>query len=380
MTRYSPRRITIPQIPAAGGGGNVNVVYDTIRATLLAATFDGYQAWELYDTVTARDQVFRSRGDRTLMGGLGDADIFIRMTIDSTIPVTYVAIRAYSDWSTLSSTGRRPSPSNETQFVVVSDTEATDIYFGLNQYEWFCITRPSAASSGYLLAGAPRRTAIPATMGGVTRLSAAVVASGAPVDLPVRSDLRNQIRPGQEIWGIDITPPGAALVADHVERMTVSSDLDAVGSNYIRVLAVAANFGIDALIGLYPQPTAVSGSHGTGNGSRCNMVHRADATYVDLSQYAYVLPPGNVVADVNGEWGITQLGVPFVYIISGPFQLVGQWDSIAHFRDDSGIALVEHDLWFPNDNAQGGYRIGRLNNAIYRFAANHYYAWYYGST
>lgn len=377
MTRYAPRRVDIGALGAVGSG-QVQNIFDAIVTALTGLQFDGQAAWEVYDTVSATSIVLRSLGDRTAMGGRGDAGIYVHLIISG----VNIRIRTYSDYSTVSSTGTRIAPStasnNEAQ---CSDTEAAQIYVCANQYEFAFFVSFTSAPPSMGVAGQPRRVAIPPSQAGVTRLSAGVAASGAPVDLPVRSDMRNQIRPGQIIWGIDQTPEGDALLTEHVEAMTVSSDADAVGADYVRVTSVANTFAVDALIGLNPQPNAVGSSHGAGAGDRVYVSHRADASNVGNDRCLY--NPGPVEQDANplGEWGIVQLGRPFLYYVSGPFQLLGTWDSIAVFRDNpAGAVLTPFDLWYPHDNANGGWRLGPINDSTFRFANGHYYALYHGTT
>lgn len=372
MTRYAPRRVPITQLPAVGSGQAANICTAVVNA-ITSQKFDGFRAWEVFDNLGNDDYLLRSRGDRTLMDGRGDTDIFVRMTSSAGV----ITHQFFSDYSTIDGVpGRRTQPANSTSArIVVSDTELADVYLAVNQYEFGYAVKQATNDAAHVV-GEPRLLGVPPSMRGRSRLSAAVGASGGqPVDLPLRSDLRGQVQPGQKIWGIDITPEGQAMVTEHVEVMTVSSDVDAVGSDYVRVASVAAAFGEDALIGLFPQRGVTGGSHTTGSGDRVYVQHQADGSYTGADQAFFRFGPEQVVDNV-AEFGIVTLGKPFLYHSTGPAQVIGCLDTLAAYRD-SLASLNPYDIWYPNQNVNGGYRLLAKN---FDFASNYFWALFHGTT
>lgn len=279
MTRRAGARYTT-YLPAVGSGQRF-ALCQAIAGALTAYQEGGqsaFQQLQLIDGGGNFDRVYRSVGDRSLAGGAGDANIIIRIT---DIPASGIDIRTYSDWSPVSTAGRRQAPATAALARIpnanISDTlEAYLIGFG-NAYEcsmmlWQpTLTTPIIISIGQLVRH------IPARMAGVAH-TASSPAPGASRTFNLDRSLVGSLTVGQTIHIYQQTPASEALRTLVTEACTVA----AVGDGTVQVTNLVNTFGVGALLGLWPQPTYVMVGTGSGVGYPAlsapvfSMPHQAD--------------------------------------------------------------------------------------------------------
>lgn len=151
------------------GSNNIETLYAAIEGHLMQYQSAGVSAWEQFDVITAtaasRDVVFRSRGDRNLVSGAGDASLFVRM-IKASATISWTV---YQDWTTSGSgAGKAPGGGNISgSRWAALDAEQNIQYWGVvNEYE-FGLVIIQGGTPRALWFGSPQRTHVPVAGNGV---------------------------------------------------------------------------------------------------------------------------------------------------------------------------------------------------------------------
>lgn len=269
------------------GTNNVEDFQTEIETRIKAFQSNGGDAWEEYDVVNAtagsRDVVFRSKGDRTLNSGAGDANLIMRVTQAST---TSIRFRAYQDWSTLSSTGSREiNSTSSTNGAFTTLSASTDIeFFGIsNEYE-FTMVIVQGGSYAWVSFGSPKRTHVPNAANGIALTTAAETA-GSNVVVNLDRDISSNIAVGQKIWLQNVTATGNALESDTINIAEVT----AVTSNSVTVDTLADNFASGALVGMDPSPMCCN--TGTTTVGTMYFTTESDGTYTGVVNQSYDTEP-----------------------------------------------------------------------------------------
>lgn len=154
------------------GSNVVQDLYTVMKSRLQQFQSNSVDAWEEFDVVTAtagsRNIVWRSKGDRTLVSGAGDARLFFRMTEAATQFTFYV----YQDWTTDGSgSGTNEVGLNNavTRWTGLSATSECDYWGVVNEYEFVMVVLTQGAYL-FLWFGSPRRTYIPPNGQGIAFL------------------------------------------------------------------------------------------------------------------------------------------------------------------------------------------------------------------
>lgn len=230
------------------GSGQRAALYNVLQAAFQSFQSNGGNAWETYSTIAARDIVFRSLGDRTLVAGSGDANLFVRFTDAG---VSGFILNTYQDWSTLSATGQRPAQSGGSTLSSLTDTDSVLYYGVVNEYE-VTIAVFQGGNRWVMGFGSQIRNHIAPSTRGIARATATFT-SGAGIVVPLDRDITSTIRVGQLVWVYDLCDTGAALPTQNAELCIVS----AVAAANITLTTVVNNHGSAtsrSIIGLDPSP------------------------------------------------------------------------------------------------------------------------------
>jgi hypothetical protein len=239
-------------IPVAGAG-NRQALFDLIQAQLTAFLSAGVQAWTEAQVISAvagaQDYAYHSVGDRNLVGGEGDADIWLRLT--QTGAGATISVKVYQDWSPTSGTGYRECGS--TLLMVISDTQAIDWWIVVNDYEFVLVYVQGgtwrAFSVGQIIR--PYSTRI----NGICRTTEAIaIGGGATQTIDVDRDLTANLQVNQKVWLINQTPDGVALQSRAPQLVNV----DAVTATTITFTGITGDIAIGSLVGLDAQPGYVT--------------------------------------------------------------------------------------------------------------------------
>lgn len=240
------------------GVNNVDSIFTELETRIKAFQSNGGDAWEEYDIVSApaasRDIVFRSLGDRTLLAGVGDAHLLMRMT---RVNATTFRIRGIQDWSTTGNAGTNESGSTSAingAWTAMSATQDMEFWGISNEYE-FAMVMVQGGTYRWLGFGSPKRTHVPNAASGIARTSNAETA-GSSVVIEVDRDITANIVVGQKIWLQNVTPSGTAIRSATINIATVTAK--AAGS--ITVGTLANNFDAGAIIGQDPTPMYIGTS------------------------------------------------------------------------------------------------------------------------
>jgi hypothetical protein len=244
---------------AAVPNGQRNLVFDKIQELLTAFLSAGVQAWTEADVISAvagsQDYVYHSLGNRNLVAGAGDTDIWIRLA--QTSSGEYITGKVYQDWSPTSHTGYHVgSYSGGGSYVLgsIGDAAQVDWWCVANEYEFaFAMVQGgtwSAFSIGQTIR--PFSTRI----GGIARNTELIAAAPGAQTIDVDRDISTEVQVGQKVWLVNQTPDGVALQSVDVQLVTVTG----VTATDISLDGITAQVAIGSLIGIDPQPNYVTGS------------------------------------------------------------------------------------------------------------------------
>ena len=309
--------------------GNItgtNVVQDLIAAMesrIKQFKSNSVDAWEEFDVVNAtagaRDVVFRSKGDRTLVSGAGDARLFFR---SYQLDANDIWFFIYQDWTTdASGSGTNGVGGNNavTKWIDISPTSELDYWGVANEYEFVFVFLQSGYMR-YLWFGTPRRTHIPSNGAGI-----AFLASGS--DAPV----------GDSPASITNVSGTATLVASETPFAGAGGD---VGRHFRITNANNVDNNGDFVIITNPTTSTITyattagdgASEGSGSALELDVTHALDRdlsvsspnprmiagqkTWLyQISDTAALKTPYNVICDVKavGSSTITTLGTVEAY-------------------------------------------------------------------
>lgn len=352
MTRHSGVGFQ-HNFPATGSGQAENIreqLLADIATVMLSNEAD--PDWEVFDSLSGVNDVLRSKGDRSIDGGNGDVNLYIQLISGAGVLDLYT----YSDWSTVSSTGRNKSATSSLYYRhTISDTAETDVWFWINNYLISGIIGWSGNYMNFCI-GSPQKRSITGRSGSF--FSDAIASAGSEVEISCTRDMRGLILPGQQIWGIDQTPDGDALLADHVEVLTVDTASDAVGEDYVRVDSIASDFAAGAWFGL-----DLNCGHTSGNyQDRFSHALRGDGQIgANSPSFMYYMRAVNA----NNNYGIpvfTDVKLEDNYADRGVL------DDTVVTKDSTGVLSAE-EVWYPNNNGSMGFVFQDDRGP----AANYYY-------
>ena len=151
------------------GTNNVVDLQLVLESTIKSFQSAGVDAWEEFDVLTAtpgtRDVVFRSKGDRDLVSGAGDARLFVRV---KQVNASTLDFFLYQDWSTSGSgsgTGQQGGSTNGTWTSLNATTDMS--YWGVsNDHEYILIMKQVGTFWVFWFSGL-KRTHIPEAGRGV---------------------------------------------------------------------------------------------------------------------------------------------------------------------------------------------------------------------
>ena len=168
------------------GTNNIADLQTQLETRIKSYQSNGVDAWEEFDVIDAaeatRNVVFRSKGDRALISGAGDARLFV----ESDRSTTTLEFRIHQDWTTNGAgSGSNTVGQGGTDYRWQTLSDVTNIdYFGIiNEYEFVFIFVQGGVYY-WVHFGSPRRTHIPTNGNGVAFTDAS---SAAPVTDTVTS-------------------------------------------------------------------------------------------------------------------------------------------------------------------------------------------------
>lgn len=237
-------------IPAAGSGV-LQALLDKLVERITNYTSNGVQAWTKADVVSETyatyDVTFHSVGDRSLVSGAGDTDLWVRFYNIST---TNIGGKVFQDYSPTSHTGHRGQPASQSWLYSITDTGAVDWWTVVNEY-------------GFVLVFAQGTTRRELVVGELVRIFSASVngrgkitsqsGTGDGVVFGLDRDISNQITVGQRVWLVNQTPDGVSLQTPGVNIATVV----AVGSSSITLDGITNTYAVGSLVGMECQPICI---------------------------------------------------------------------------------------------------------------------------
>ena len=242
-------------IPTSQGTSQVTNLRAAVETELQAYQSSATTAWETYDTINGTagslDRVYRSVGDRSLVAGAGDAQLFHRAAQTST---TAIRFDIYQDWATQSSTGSRLAGSTSTQWSGLNTRSAIRYWGAVNEYAFVFLAKQDGLWH-YLHVETPIRTHVPANANGIAFTTAAA-AAGSNVNVTLDRDITASIVDStetggpQNVWIYNITPAATALRSDTIEIAEVS----AIAAGSITFTTLSNSFESGAIVGLDPCP------------------------------------------------------------------------------------------------------------------------------
>jgi hypothetical protein len=305
---------TLPTV----GSGQRNNFFSQLKFEIEAFQSAGVDAWEEFDVLDAapvpRNEIWRSLGDRNLVAGAGDANLFFQLELRLD---NFFYMNAWQDWETAVGTGIRGAQTVSGLSFTLDDTGQLD-YFGVrNEYE-FSLAFVQSGTRYLLGFGSPIRNHIAPATRGIARATGNVVAGG-PVVIPLDRDISSLIKVGQFVWVYDIVTPGSPFPGGHdnAEIAVVT----AVTATNITVLSLVNNHGTatsKAIIGLDPCPMYMFFAQATSNPAAIYLTNRLDASYggaglntgTIIPQTAGVTEAENDPASTNQHVGVTGAMVP----------------------------------------------------------------------
>lgn len=321
-------------LPGVGSGQRLNF-FNQLRTSLMAFLSAGVPAWEEYanrdgfldagvDATITRNRIFRSRGDRNLVGGVGDASLFFQFILRTD---TFFYLNTMQDYSTLTHLSLRKSRTNLVFFFTLDDVTQIDFFGVRNEYE-FTFIFIQGGSRFFFSIGSPVRNHIAPVTQGIAFSTGAVVA-GAAVVIPVDRNLTATLQPGQLVWIYDVAATGVALPTDNMELAIVS----AVAAASVTITTLANAHAANAIIGLDPSAmyiglVAASASPTIHLTNRFDGTSTIDAnTAVINPQNAGVVEADNDPAITNQYIGVTASMLPTAGVLGfrGNFQHLGFW-------------------------------------------------------
>lgn len=233
--------------------GDGNDLYDALLDAIQTYESNSTTAWETYDTIDTRDKVLKSKGDRTLAGGAGDAALYARLTWSEAANVLYIA--GLQDFNTVTDTAVRGTDPNAGLSVSDGDVNGdTDWYVIMNEYEVHILLL-WGSTTYYCTFGSPIRSHVPPAHRGIAFTTAdATAAGGANVVISIDRDISSTIQVGSNVWIYQLTPSGTTPVySATVEVLNV----EAVSSTTI-TLKIASNKKSGSIVGFDPCPMLVT--------------------------------------------------------------------------------------------------------------------------
>ena len=225
------------------------LLFDIIAGHLATFTTSGAStpAWEIWHTISANDLIYRSRGDRTLANGAGDAAIFLQLRWQST---TQVRVRVYQDYSPNDGAGSRFT--NE-QTISLSTSQVATYWIALNEYELATVINRSTTWDSFM-AGMPFRSHIPLNHRGVAFTTGAV-APGASVSIPLDRDMTDStfggLQVNEQVWIYNVNTGGSEVLGSAIVELVT---IDSITATEIVVSNVVGSFNSGAIVGLDPCP------------------------------------------------------------------------------------------------------------------------------
>jgi len=311
-------------------------------------------SWTLFANVSATRKIYHN----TTLDN--DASIYIEM--DSSA-IDRFSIYTHSDVAdTPLAVGRQNTTTEANNRVLIDDTIDLDYWMHISGYEIVCIFKQVGAPGGDwhgFIAGQPARVHIPSSKRGVCRTTT-ISGTGPNVTISIDRNMAGSLQVGQQIWLIDQTPSGSALLADHIEVTTIQS----MTSSGITFANIAGAFQANALVGLDPQNVGSCGSDGvSGLGDRVYISNRADGSYV-VDSFATMQTLAGNAGDALNTFGIVDLFHPTLTDTNLAAQVWrGMWEHLTIFNDTVPV-LTPEDIYKPNDNPSVGFIIQNLGPAI----------------
>lgn len=277
-------------IPSAGSG-NIVVLRDQLSSLIEAITSNGTQAWTK-TTIAADDLVYHSVGDRALVSGAGDTDIWVRLYRSSST----FSVNAAQDYSptggspqSWASGSYRPSLSSTGNAWAngISDTAAIDWWFVGNEYEiaFACV---QSGTYRWIWFGQPIRP-FGSRTNGVARITSQS-GTGDGVTLGLDRDITSNIQVGQRVLIVNQTPDGTAI-----QTSPDPSVITVVGKTVssLTVDGIASTYSVGSLVGIDPCP-----------------VH---FTYTSVNGYIYE------IGQPDGQFASSGVGYQYGYAISSGY-------------------------------------------------------------
>ena len=330
-------------IPAAGSG-NIDLWKAKLIEKLTEHQSGGVDAWELADQIDTGvnyEAVFHSVGDRSLVSGAGDADIWVWIHQRSNDDFQ---VRCAQDYSPTTGTwpGGAYREAGTGDFVTnVGDAQEIDWFSVCNEYEFHFIWVQGgswhAVSFGQLIR--PYSEAL----NGVARITSQS-GTGNGVVIGVDRDITSNLEVGQTVWLLNQTPDGVGIQSVGIDLVEVTAK--AAGS--ITVDGVTNTYAVGSLIGLDPCPLFVK------NTASVTTYHaqKMDGSYASTTGQAgqAVNPLTPLVTEADFDPGVDQLyygGQPFVKMSTFPSGFRGKFQHARIFTEgtqaDQDIMQVDYD-------------------------------------
>lgn len=277
-------------LPGVVSGQRLNF-FNLFKSSLEAFLSAGTAAWQSYylyqpGPALPRDQVWRSLGDRNLLAGSGDANLFVRAGMDAG---GVFSIDAYQDVSTAAGATLREAAGAGFLTLSFSDTAAIDYWGVRNEYEYVMILRQSGTTR-IIAFGSPRRIHIASVAAGIARATGNVTA-GSPRVIPVDRDLTGLITVGQRVWVYDVVDTGAAFPGGHDNAEVATVTAVAAGSITVATLVNAHGTATSkAIVGLDPCPMYAICA-GSAFPPTWYMTNALNATYAGASANSCAITP-----------------------------------------------------------------------------------------
>lgn len=285
-----------------GPAGVREAVWAKIIEKLTSILSAGVQAWTAADVISDvpgnRQIVYHSLGDRSLVGGVGDADIWALVTMPS---AGNYRTFMYQDWSPTSHTGHRQAGYTGGYTMSLNDTASVEWWFAGNEYEVIFIL--AQAGSYYAFGFGQLIRPFSEALGGICRNTTAITATPGTQVVSVDRDMTGKLQAGQRVWLLNQTPDGVSLQTPGVDLATV----DAVGTSSVTLSGITQAYAIGSLIGLDPQPVYTS-NNGPLSNTNHYFPHKADGSYASASgQSGGTIHTGLQITEADVDPGPDQL-------------------------------------------------------------------------
>lgn len=350
MARSTP---TVDHGTILGPAGVREAVWAKIIEKLTSIQSAGVQAWEADDVVSDvpgnRQIVYHSVGDRSLVAGAGDADIWALVTMPA---AGSYRVYMYQDWSNTSHTGHRQVGYTGGYAMALNDASNCEWWFVGNEYE-FVMVFAQAGTYQYLSFGQVIRP-FSTRLAGICRNTGAIAAAPGAQTIGVDRDMTGQLQVGQRVWLLNQTPGGVALQTPGVDLVTVSAINPAAPALALTLTGITQAYAIGSLIGLDPQPAYVQPGQSSStplNASNQYMVQKGDGTWAATGgQLAGSLHTGLQVTEADADPGPDNLYPgyqAFLRMSAAPAIYRGKLQHIRAFslglQADGDIMRIDYD-------------------------------------